>query len=91
MKEKIHQAHKKFCAVYGVKALKKIICQYWFAKFRDGDFSLKEEQHWFYEIVDLQIQAIIDDHHRGPRECTEARCITYIHIKSLEEFGNIER
>nr|KAF6374252.1 hypothetical protein mPipKuh1_009476 [Pipistrellus kuhlii] len=38
------QAHKKLCAVYGDEALKEWQCQNWFAKFRSGDFSLKDEK-----------------------------------------------
>ena len=37
------QAHKYLCAVYGDEALKERQCQNWFAKFRSGDFSLKNE------------------------------------------------
>ena len=38
------QAHKKLCAVYGDEAIKERQCQNWFAKFRSGDFSLKDEK-----------------------------------------------
>ena len=38
------QAHKRLCAVYGNEALKERQCQNWFAKFRSGDFLLKNAQ-----------------------------------------------
>ena len=47
------QAHKKLCAVYGDEALKERQCQNWFAKFRSGDFSLKDEKRKTKELPTL--------------------------------------
>ncbi|EFN83700.1 hypothetical protein EAI_10236, partial [Harpegnathos saltator] len=38
------QAHKRLRAVYGNEALKERQCQNWLARFRSGDFSLKNAQ-----------------------------------------------
>ncbi|EFN76812.1 Histone-lysine N-methyltransferase SETMAR, partial [Harpegnathos saltator] len=68
------QAHKKLCAIYGDGALKEQQCQNWFAKFRSGDFSLKNEQRSGRpgEVDDDQIKAIIDtDRHSTTREIAE--------------------
>lgn len=48
--------------MYGDEALKERQCQNWFAKFRSGDFLLKDEEHSGrpVEIDDEQIKAIID-------------------------------
>ncbi|GFW83774.1 transposase [Trichonephila clavipes] len=56
------QAHKKLCAVYGDEALKERQCQNWFAKFRSGDFSLKDKKRSCHPVeVDYDlIKAIID-------------------------------
>ncbi|KAK6061794.1 hypothetical protein COOONC_00539 [Cooperia oncophora] len=56
------QAHKKLCAVYGDEASKERQCVNWFAKFRSGDFSLKDEECSGRpaEVDDDLIKAIID-------------------------------
>ncbi|GFX27074.1 histone-lysine N-methyltransferase SETMAR [Trichonephila clavipes] len=67
------QAHKKLCAVYGDEALKERQCQNWFAKFRYGDFSLKDEKRSGLpvEVDDDLIKAIIDSdrHTTTPAIC----------------------
>ncbi|GFW35236.1 histone-lysine N-methyltransferase SETMAR [Trichonephila clavipes] len=68
------QAHKRLCAVYGYEALKERQCQNWFAKFRSGDFLLKDEKRSGrpVEVDDDLIKAIIDlDHHSTTREIAE--------------------
>ena len=57
------QVHKKLFDVYGDEALKERQCQYWFAKFRSGDFSLKDEERSGrpVEVDDDQIKAVTDD------------------------------
>ena len=42
---KASEAHKKLCTVYGEEALTERQCRHWFAKFRSGDFSLKDNQY----------------------------------------------
>ena len=48
------QAYKKLCAVYGNEALTERKCQNWFAKFRSGDFSLKNPA----EVDETHIEAL---------------------------------
>ncbi|GFV61186.1 mariner Mos1 transposase [Trichonephila clavipes] len=50
------------CSVYGVEALKERQCQNCYAKFRSGDFSLKDEKRSVrpVEVDDDLIKAIID-------------------------------
>ncbi|EFN78090.1 Histone-lysine N-methyltransferase SETMAR, partial [Harpegnathos saltator] len=65
------QAHKK---VYGNEALKERQCQNWFARFRSGDFSLKNAQRSgrLVEVDETHIKAIIDsDRHSTTRDIAE--------------------
>ena len=39
------KATKKFCDVYGGDAVNVRTVQKWFKRFRDGNFSLKDEKH----------------------------------------------
>ena len=45
------QAHEKLSAVYGDEALKERKCQNWFAKFRSGYFSLKDENALVVQLM----------------------------------------
>ncbi|GFY18015.1 mariner Mos1 transposase [Trichonephila clavipes] len=79
------QAHKKLCAVYGAEALKERQCQNWFAKFRSGDFSLKDEKRPGrpVEIEDDLIKAIIDlDRHSTTREIAEKLHVSHTCIEN---------
>ncbi|EFN81530.1 Histone-lysine N-methyltransferase SETMAR, partial [Harpegnathos saltator] len=74
------QAHKKLCAVYGNEALKERQCQNWFARFRSGDFSLKNAQRSGrpVEVDETHIKAIIDsDRHRTKRDIAEKLNISH--------------
>ncbi|GFU81657.1 transposase [Trichonephila clavipes] len=73
-REKASQAHKKLCAVYGNETLKERLYQNWLAKFRSGDFSLKDEKRSGrpVELDDDLIKIIIDsDRHFTTREIAQ--------------------
>lgn len=89
------QAYKKLCAVYGDEALKERQCQYWFAKFRSGDFSLKDEPRSGrpVEVDDDQIKAIIDsDRHSTTREIAEKLDVSHTCIeKRIKQLGYVKK
>ncbi|GFV00161.1 histone-lysine N-methyltransferase SETMAR [Trichonephila clavipes] len=94
-RENASQAHKKLCAVYGEEALKERQCQNWFAKFRSGDFSLKDEKlsDRPVEVDDDLIKAIIDsDHHSTTREIAEKLHVSHTSIKNhLKQLGYVQK
>ena len=78
------QAHKS--SVYGDEALKERQCQNWFAKFRSGDFSLKDKKRSGrpVEVDDDLIKAIIDsDRHSSTREIAEKLHVSH---KCIENY-----
>nr|KAF6374223.1 hypothetical protein mPipKuh1_009456 [Pipistrellus kuhlii] len=89
------QAHKKLCAVYGDEALKERQCQNWFAKFRSGDFSLKDEKRSGrpVEVDDALIKAIINsDCHSTTREIAEKLHVSHTCIENhLKQLGYIRK
>ena len=57
------ETQKKVCAVYGEGAVTDQTCQKWFAKFRDGDFSL-DDAPWLGRPVEVdsdQIETLIEN------------------------------
>ena len=89
------QAHKKLCAVYGNEALKERQCQNWFAKFRSGDFSVKNAQRSGrpVEVDESHIKAIIDsDRHSTTREIAEKLNVSHTCIqKKLKQLGHVKK
>lgn len=89
------QAHKKLCAVYGNEALKERQCQNWFAKFRSGDFSLKNVQRSGrpIEVDETHIKAIIDsDRHSTTREIAEKLNVSHTCIqKKLKQLDYVKK
>lgn len=89
------QAHKKLCDVYGDEALKERQCQNWFAKFRSGDFSLKDEKRSGrpVEVDDAQIKAIIDsDRHSTTREIADKLHVSHTCIENhLKQLGYVQK
>ena len=89
------QAHKKLCAVYGDEAIKERQCQNWFAKFRSGDFSLKDEKRSGrpVEVDDDLIKAIIDsDRHSTTREIAEKLQVSHTCIENhLKQLGYVQK
>ncbi|GFU49197.1 histone-lysine N-methyltransferase SETMAR [Trichonephila clavipes] len=87
------QAHKKLCAVYGDEALKERQCQNWFAKFRSGDFSLKDEKRSGrpVEVDNDLIKAIIDSD-RHTREIAEKLHASHTCIENhLKQLGYVQK
>ena len=62
------QARKKLYDVYGEKLLTERQCQNWFARFRSGDFHLKDAPRSgrLTEVDDDKIKAMIENN-RGSR------------------------
>ena len=46
------QARRKLCGVYGDECLSERQCQNWFARFRSGNFDVKDEPRPGREIVE---------------------------------------
>lgn len=89
------QAQKKLCAVYGNEALKERQCQYWFARFRSGDFSLKNAQRSGrpVKVNEDCIMAIIDsDRHSTTRDIAEKLNVSHTCIeKKLKKLGYVKK
>ncbi|GIY06482.1 histone-lysine N-methyltransferase SETMAR [Caerostris darwini] len=78
------QAHKKLCAAYGNEALKERQCQNWFAKYRSGDFSLKNDQRSGLpdEVDETHSKVIIDSYrHSTKREIAEKLNVSHTYIQ----------
>ena len=81
------QARKELYDVYGVKSLPERQCQNWFARFRSGDFDLKDASHSGRptEVDDEKIKAMTENNRRSTtREIAEKRNISHI-IHVLED------
>ncbi|CAK9832788.1 Histone-lysine N-methyltransferase SETMAR [Anthophora retusa] len=89
------QAQKKLCAVYGNEALKERQCRNWFARFRSGDFSLKNAQRSGrpVEVDETHIKAIIDsDRHSITRDIAEKFNVLHTCIeKKLKMLGYVKK
>ena len=60
------QAHRKLYGVYGYESLNERQCQNWFARFRSGNFNVKDEPRPgrpIVEKVDQILQKIKVDRH----------------------------
>ncbi|KFM73857.1 Histone-lysine N-methyltransferase SETMAR, partial [Stegodyphus mimosarum] len=88
------QAHKTLCSVYGDEASKERQRQNWFAKFRSGDFSLKDKKRFARSVeVDADlIRAIIDsDRHSTTREIAEKFHVSHTCIENhLKQLGYVQ-
>ncbi|KAF7382237.1 hypothetical protein HZH66_013669 [Vespula vulgaris] len=88
------QAHKKLCAVWN-EALKEEQYQNWFAKFRSGDFSLKNAQRSGHpvKVDETHIKVIINSNcHSITREIVEELNISRTCIKKkLKQFGYVTK
>lgn len=89
------QARKKLCAIYGNETLKERQCQNWFARFRSGDFSLKNAQRSGrpVEVDETHIKAIIDsDRHSTTRDIAEKLNVSHTCIeKKLKKLGYVKK
>ena len=72
------QARKKLYDVYGGKSLTQCQCQNWFARFRSGDFDLKDAPRSGRptEVKDEKITAMIENN----RRCTTREIVDKFNI-----------
>ena len=57
-RNKVAQAHRTLCGVYGDESLSERECQNWFARFRSGNFDVKDEPRPGRPIVE-KVDAIL--------------------------------
>lgn len=85
------QAHKKLCAIYGDEALKERQCQNWFAKFRSGDISLKNEKR-SGRSVEVDDALIDSNRHSTTREIAEKLHVSHTCIENhLKQLGYVKK
>ena len=84
------QAQKKLYDVYGGKSLTECKCQNWFARFRSGDFDLKDAPRFGRptEVDDDKMKAMIENNRRSTtREIAVKLSISHTcferHLKQL--------
>ncbi|GFU22613.1 mariner Mos1 transposase [Trichonephila clavipes] len=81
--------------IHGDEALKEQQCQNWFAKFRSGDFSLKDEKRSGcpVQVDDDLIKAIIySDRHSRTREIAEKLHVSQTCIENhLKQLGYVQK
>ena len=89
------QARKKLYAVYGGKSLTECQCQNWFARFRSGDFDLKDAPRSgrATEVDDDKIKAMIENNRRSmTREIAKKLNISHTCLeKHLKQLGYINK
>ena len=89
------QARKKFYGVYGEKSLTERQCLNWFARFRSGDFYLKDAQRSgrATEVDDDKIKAMIKNKRRSmTREIAEKLNVSYTCVeRHLKQLGNVNK
>ncbi|XP_012062025.1 PREDICTED: histone-lysine N-methyltransferase SETMAR-like [Atta cephalotes] len=88
--KKITEAREKLRRVYGRNVVKKRQCQNWFARFRDGDFSIKDAHRSDRpsKIDDNEMKALVQTNkHSMVRELATALKVSvgnvHGHLKSL--------
>ena len=84
------QAWKKLYDVYGEKSLTECQCQNWFARFRSGDFVLKDAPRSGRptEVDDDKIEAMIENNRRSTtqeiaQELNKSHTCVERHLKQL--------
>ena len=88
------QAWKKLYDVYGEKSLTECQCQNWFARFRPGDFDLKNAPHSGRPTeVDDKIKAMIENNGRSTtREITEKLNISHTYVERyFKQFSYVDK
>ena len=81
------QARKKLYDVYSEKSLTERQCQNWFARFRSGDFHLKDAPRSGRptEVVDDKIKAMTENNRRTTtREIAEKHNIAHTRSRSMK-------
>ena len=58
------QAHRKLCGVYGDKCSSERQCQNWFARFRSGNFDVKDEPRPGWPIVEKVYATVLNIDHK---------------------------
>lgn len=93
--ENATQAHIKLCAVYGKDCLTERQCQNWFAKFRSGNFNVKDAPRSVRPVVveDDKIKALIEaNRHYTTREVTEILNISQTTMeRHLHKLGYVSK
>ena len=89
------QARKKLYDVYGEKSLTERQCQNWFARFRSGDFDLKDAPRSGcpIEVDDDKIKAMIENNRRSTtREIAEKLNISHTCVeRHLKQLGYVNK
>ena len=62
----VAQAHRKFCDFHGDECLSERQCQNWFARFRSGNFDVKDESRPGRPIVE-KVDEILKRQHQCNR------------------------
>ena len=91
------QARKNLYDVYGEKSLTERQCQNWFARFRSGDFDLKDAPRSGRptEVDDDKIKAMIENNrHSTTQEIAEAEKLNISHScleRHLKQLGYVNK
>ena len=89
------QAQKKLYDVYGEKSLTERQCQNWFARFRSGDFHLKDATRSGHptEVDDDKIKAMIENNRRSAtREIAGKLIISHTCVeRHLKQLGYVNK
>ena len=89
------QARKKLYDVYGEKSLTERQCQNWFARFRSGDFHLKDAPRSGRptQVDDDKIKAMIENNRRSTtREIAEKLNISHTCVeRHLKQLGYVSQ
>ena len=91
----VAQARKNLYDVYGEKSWTERQCQNWFARFRSGDFNLKDAPRSGHptEVDDDKIKAMIENNRRSTtREIAGKLNISHICVeRHLKQLGYINK
>ncbi|CAH2101384.1 unnamed protein product [Euphydryas editha] len=94
MKKTAAESHRILMEVYGKHALAERTCQKWFARFKDGDFCLEDEERPRQpkKFEDEELEALIDeDCCQTQKELAESLRVTQAAIsKRLKAAGYIQ-
>ena len=89
------QVRKKLYDVYDEQSLTESQCQNWFARFRSGDFELKDAPRSGRptEVDDDKIKAMIENNRRSTtREIAEKLNISHICVeRHLKQIGYVNK